>query len=148
MEPWDGVWTEELLRDLCGGVTRKTGEVKVSIVVGGWGRKPGREIITVKRTDKWDYSIRGSALVAVAAAVKLNELGAVPVNDNGKMWKVKISDDACPKCQGRKYQECPECDGRGETECCECGQDIECDVCDGVGTTECDCVAAAKLADR
>lgn len=147
MSTWDGIWTFDLLRDLCGGVTRSGGKVKVCLV-GQTRRNYTAPEVTIERIDR-TYRIEGinNEFSGDFAVDELNRLGAVPVNDDGTMWKVRRPESRpglCESCEGTGKMDCPECGGDGDVECCECGHEKDCDHCWGSGEVECECVAALR----
>lgn len=157
--PWDGIWTEELLRDLCGGVTRKEGSFKAV------GQSLNRKYLTnplsppfkVERKDGRSYRVVGSGLdgdgdyMKIEEAVKrLARLQAVPVNEDGTVWKIKpgeLPPGVCPECEGAGEFECDECEGKGSREC-DMGHNHDCDDCGAIGSIKCgDCGGTGSTAN-
>lgn len=105
MTPWDGVWTEELLRDLTGGVTRSEGKLVVRIgyydeTVRRYRDALGnRYAISCTVEDEVDGVMTPVNRVITCppwdAVDELNQRRAVPVNDDGRPWKVQRPDEAC-----------------------------------------------------
>ncbi len=146
---WNGVWTPELLSDLCDGVTREAGSFKArryrlerrALVFAG--------PLEVRRTERTTYIIAGDTYVFAEFAVdRLNELFAVPLNEDGSEWKVRRPDPQelaanCPECKGTREVECGECGGDGDCEC-SCGHEHDCHECGGDGVVACEaCLPAA-----
>lgn len=130
--PWDGIWTYELLRDLCGGVTRNKGAIRASCKDIG--------PFKIVRNDR-DYIIAGASERDGEGAVRwLNRHHAVPLYDNGKAWKFcrPEPDDNCPICSTTGQLDCDECNGSGSLEC-DLGHEHDCEACWGSGTVMCEC---------
>lgn len=99
-EPWDGVWSEELLRDLTQGSTRLRGRIDVQIRTGfrvtdqvrvernSEGFDKEQPTWTPRREVKV-YRIDGAMMTARAAVLWLNQKDAVPINEDGTRWKVR-----------------------------------------------------------
>ena len=93
LEPWDGVWTEELLLHLTVGITRRRGSV--------WVMQSKRKILVECDQDGFEalvkpmffrwwrpiFRIDGIPMHCREALRTLR--GAVPVNDDGSLWEVK-----------------------------------------------------------
>lgn len=149
-EPWDGIWTYELLRDLCGGVTRGKGEFRATGI--SQGRKyfttPSSSPIKVEREGGTSYRVNGGDWTGRDEAVtELTRLQAVPVNDDGKQWKIRreelLPEGVCEVCEGDGEYECETCEGEGSQEC-SLGHDHDCEDCDATGVVKCSCALQAK----
>jgi len=149
---WDGVWTPELVRDLCGGVTRSEGKFSarkyrperrgdsLAFVYAG--------PLTVERKDRFAYRV-GGWCDDEEAAERLNAAFAVPLYDDGREWKVRRPDAAelaakCPECGGVGTVSCGDCDGDGQCTC-HCGHEHDCRGCDGAGRVACGACQTARV---
>lgn len=147
-EPWDGIWTADLLRDLCGGVTRAAGAFKARTYHRSRGAFWANGTVTIERKDRVHYRVGGDDFRRIDAVVdRLNAMYAVPLFEDGREWKVRRPDPAelarnCPDCKGTGKAECGYCDGDGLCEC-HCGHEHECHECDGVGHVECEACGKA-----
>ena len=148
-EPWDGIWTEDLLRDL----TRREGPFEVqryTLKQDGRVRhfRPYGKPVTVEADANAGYLIGIQAHGLADAVKELNRTFAVPLYVTGKEWKVRRPDPerlaaGCPECDGTGYVDCGSCDGTGDCEC-HCGHQHDCHECDGTGEVACsDCQEVA-----
>lgn len=142
-DTWDGVWTYDLLRDLCGGVTRRQGAFKARKYLRERGRFVYAGPVAVERVGVTNWKIGGTTFGGTDDAVAyLNSLYAVPLYDDGREWKVRRPDPDenpanCPDCKGTGEADCPDCDGTGDC-VCHCGHSHDCHECDGSGKVRCD----------
>lgn len=101
-QPWNGVWTHELLRDLCGGITYAYGVDGIRSINVACQRCElfksersgiyyGVGTLEIRRFGKCNFGIKG--LPPLNDIVEyltewLTEVHAIPINDDGSLWVV------------------------------------------------------------